>query len=277
MLLFPPAKINLGLHVTAKRPDGFHRIETLLCPVTLHDILEIVPSAHFSLRLSGLPLAGAEETNLCVKACRLLQAAFDLPPVTICLHKTIPPGAGLGGGSSDAAATLQGLNRLFSLQLSGEQLHRYAAQLGSDCAFFLHRQPMLAAGRGELLTTFPMPQLQPCFIAIIKPPVSVNTAEAYAGITPRHPAQPLASLLAQPPEHWKNTLTNDFEAPAFARFPALAQIKRQLYEAGATYAAMSGSGSALFGLFPDEASARRMEKQPQQREHLYICRLTSQC
>ncbi|MDR3133351.1 MAG: 4-(cytidine 5'-diphospho)-2-C-methyl-D-erythritol kinase [Prevotellaceae bacterium] len=250
MLYFPPAKVNIGLHVTAKRPDGFHEIETLFYPVTsLYDVLEVAPAERFSIRLSGLPVEGAPETNLCVKAYRLLQADFDLPPVTIYLHKVIPPGAGLGGGSSDATATLLALNELFFLQLSYGQLFHYAMQLGSDCAFFLHRQPMLATGRGEVLTTLSGLDLQPYSVVIETPPVFISTAEAYAGITPRLPAQPLASLLAQPVEQWKENVVNDFEAPVFARHPVLAQIKQRLYDAGAVYAAMSGSGSALFGLF----------------------------
>jgi 4-diphosphocytidyl-2-C-methyl-D-erythritol kinase len=256
MLSFPCAKINIGLHVTAKRSDGFHNIETLFYPVALHDVLEIVPADVFSLHLSGVPVEGAEETNLCCKACRLLQAAFDLPPAAIYLHKVIPPGAGLGGGSSDATATLQALNVLFALQLSGEQLHRYAVQLGSDCAFFLHRRPLLAAGRGEVFTEMPLPQLRHYFIVIVKPPVFVSTAEAYAGVTPRPPAQPLAALLAQPVEQWKDTVVNDFEPSVFAKFPLLARLKQQFYAAGATYAAMSGSGSAIFGLFSTEAAAK---------------------
>ncbi|MDR2802096.1 MAG: 4-(cytidine 5'-diphospho)-2-C-methyl-D-erythritol kinase [Prevotellaceae bacterium] len=254
MLSFPIAKINIGLHVIAKRPDGFHDIETLFYPVELlHDVLEIVPAGRFSIRLSGLPVAGAPESNLCVKAYRLLQADFDLPPVAIHLHKTIPSGAGLGGGSSDATAALQILNELFSLQLSAGQLLRYAVQLGSDCAFFLHRQPMLATGRGEILTALPALDLQPYRIVIETPPVFVGTAEAYAGVTPHPPAQPLASLLAQPVEQWKGTVVNDFEASVFARFPVLAQIKQRLYDDGAAYAAMSGSGSALFALFPEHS------------------------
>ncbi|MDR2358513.1 MAG: 4-(cytidine 5'-diphospho)-2-C-methyl-D-erythritol kinase [Prevotellaceae bacterium] len=250
MLLFPSAKINIGLHVTAKRPDGFHEIETLFYPVaSLHDVLEVTPSDRLAIRLSGLPVAGAPEDNLCMKAYRLLQARFDLPPVAIYLHKAIPPGAGLGGGSSDATATLLALNELFSLQLSAGQLFHYAVQLGSDCAFFLHREPMLATGRGEVLTPLPSLHLQPFRIVIETPPVFSSTAEAYAGITPRTPSLPLASLLAQPAGQWKGTVVNDFEASVFARFPLLAQIKQRLYDDGAIYAAMSGSGSAIFGLF----------------------------
>ncbi|MDR3350981.1 MAG: 4-(cytidine 5'-diphospho)-2-C-methyl-D-erythritol kinase [Prevotellaceae bacterium] len=253
-LVFPPAKINIGLHVTAKRPDGFHQIETLFYPVaSLHDVLEVAPAGRFTIRLSGLPVAGAPEDNLCVKAYRLLQADFDLPPVAVYLHKVIPPGAGLGGGSSDATAMLQALNELFSLQLSAGQLHRYAVQSGSDCAFFLHRQPMLATGRGDILTPLPALPLQPYRVVIETPPVFISTAEAYAGITPRQPAQSLASLLAQPVEQWKDIIVNDFEPSVFARYPELAQIKQRLYDAGAVYAAMSGSGSALFGLFRNQS------------------------
>jgi 4-diphosphocytidyl-2-C-methyl-D-erythritol kinase len=261
MLFFPPAKINIGLHVTAKRPDGFHSIETLFYPVALHDVLEIVPARAFSLHLSGYPVEGAADTNLCVKACRLLQATADLPPVAVYLHKAIPPGAGLGGGSSDATAMLQLLNSHFALRLSDEQMYRYALQLGSDCAFFLHCRPLLATGRGEVFSEPPALDVHRYFIVIVKPPVFVSTAEAYAGVTPHAPAQPLASLLAQPVEQWKDTTGNDFEASVFARFPLLAHVKQQFYAAGATYAAMSGSGSAIFGLFAGEAAARRAAAQ----------------
>lgn len=250
MLLFPSAKINIGLHVTAKRPDGFHEIETLFYPVvSLHDVLEVVPASRLAIRLSGLPMAGAPEDNLCMKAYRLLQADFDLPPVTVYLHKAIPPGAGLGGGSSDATATLQALNELFALKLSAGQLFHYAVQLGSDCAFFLHREPMLASGRGEVLIPLPSLHLPPFRVVIETPPLFSSTAEAYADIKPRTPSLPLPALLAQPVELWKNTVVNDFEATVFARFPVLAQIKQRLYDQGAAYAAMSGSGSAIFGLF----------------------------
>ncbi|MDR1681212.1 MAG: 4-(cytidine 5'-diphospho)-2-C-methyl-D-erythritol kinase [Prevotellaceae bacterium] len=249
MICFPPAKINIGLSVKSRREDGFHEIETLLCPVALCDVLEITASEAFSFHLSGLPVEGDVESNLCVKAYRLLQATFDLPPLAVYLHKVIPAGAGLGGGSSDATAMLQLLNEFFALGLSPAQLWQYAVQLGSDCAFFLHNRPMLATGRGEILTDFPVPQLSDYRIVLLFAPVSVSTAAAYGAVTAQLPAHPLTDLLAQPVETWKDCLVNDFEQSVFAQYPILASLKEQLYDAGAVYAAMSGSGSALFGLF----------------------------
>ena len=259
MLCFPPAKINIGLYVKARRPDGFHEIETLFCPVALCDILEVVVAKTFAFRLSGLPVDGSPDDNLCVKACRLLQADFYLPPVAVYLHKVIPTGAGLGGGSSDATAMLKLLNALFSLRLSTEQLRRYAVRIGSDCAFFLHDRPMLAAGRGEILRELALPRLRRRFIVLLKPPASISTAAAYAAVTPRQPSSPapppLERLLQQPLDAWKDSVVNDFEPAVFARHPSLLALKQRLYQAGALYASMSGSGSALFGLFPDDVAA----------------------
>ncbi len=254
VVLFPNAKINIGLHVTAKRPDGFHAIETLFYPVSLHDVLEIVPAGKFTVALSGLAVAGAVDDNLCVKAYRLLQKDFGLPPVGIYLHKAIPSGAGLGGGSSDAAHTLTLLNTLFRLNLSTQQLAGYASLLGSDCPFFIYNKPMYATGRGEQLTAANI-DLQTYHIVLLKPPVFISTAEAYAGVRPKQPAKPLCDLLQYPIREWEKTIANDFEQSVFEKFPALAQSKQQLYAAGAVYAAMSGSGSAIFGLFESEATA----------------------
>jgi len=252
----------------AKRPDGFHSINTLFYPIGLHDVLEIVRADTFSITLFGVPVAGNPNDNLCVKAYRLLQTAFDLPTVAIYLYKAIPSGAGLGGGSSDATHTLLLLDKLFQLNLPVVQLETYAAQLGSDCAFFVHSQPMLADGRGEVLTAAPGLALQNYFIVVAVPPVHVSTSEAYAGITPKQPAAPLAQLLVLPVSEWKNCIINDFELSVFAKYPLLAQLKQQFYHAGATYAAMSGSGSAIYGLFADEAVARHAA---QQLPHVVFC------
>ncbi|MDR0728785.1 MAG: 4-(cytidine 5'-diphospho)-2-C-methyl-D-erythritol kinase [Prevotellaceae bacterium] len=260
MICFPPAKINIGLHIKARRPDGFHDIETLFCPVALCDVLEITAAEVFSIQLSGLPVEGNANSNLCVKAYRLLQSAFDLPPVAVYLHKAIPAGAGLGGGSSDATAMLQLLCDFFALPLATEQIRQYAVQLGSDCAFFLHRRPMLATGRGDILTAFPVPHLNDYFIILLSPPVAISTATAYAAVTPQQPAHPLSDLLMQPVEMWKDSIVNDFEQSIFLQYPVLSSLKQQLYAAGAVYAAMSGSGSALFGLFPDANAAARAAK-----------------
>jgi len=246
MLLYPNAKINLGLHVVRKRPDGYHDIETLFYPVTdLCDVLEIVHADRFEMHVYHAEVAGE---NLCEKAWRLLAQRFDIPPVAIHLYKKIPMGAGLGGGSADAAFTLVGLNQLCGLNLPKEELAGLAAQLGSDCAFFVYNRPMLARGRGEILSPVDF-SLDGHEIRIFPQPVFVSTKEAYAGIMPRQPERSIESVLKLPVEQWKGLLVNDFETTVFARHPSLAAAKQALYDDGALYAAMSGSGSALFAIY----------------------------
>jgi len=251
MLCFPHAKINLGLYVTGKRTDGFHTIQTLLYPLPYYDILEIVTSDKPAIYLSGKTIDGSTDTNLCWKAYRLLQNDYDLPPAAIYLHKLIPTGAGLGGGSSDAAHTLLTLNHLFELNLSKEQLLFYAAQLGSDCAFFTQTQPMLAEGRGELLQPVDI-SLAGYYLLLVLPNVHISTAEAYAGISPKTPQYALEETINLSVTEWRHQLSNDFEKHIFKKHPLLADIKTTLYNKGAVYAAMSGSGSTIFGLFNDE-------------------------
>ena len=244
MLLYPNAKINLGLHVVRKRTDGYHDIETLFYPVPeVCDVLELVHADAFRMQVYHADIAGE---NLCEKAWKLLHARFGIPPVEIHLYKKIPMGAGLGGGSSDAAFTLAGLSALFGLNLSKDDLAALAAQLGSDCAFFIYNRPMLARGRGEILTPFEVPQMEGRTVRIFPQPVFVSTREAYAGITPKAQEHSLESVLKRPVEAWKDLLVNDFETTVFARHPELAAAKQALYDHGARYAAMSGSGSALF-------------------------------
>jgi 4-diphosphocytidyl-2-C-methyl-D-erythritol kinase len=251
MLCFPYAKINLGLYVTGKRPDGFHTIQTLFYPLPYHDILEIVPSDKPAIYLSGKTIEGPTDNNLCWKAYRLLQNDYGLPPVNIYLHKLIPTGAGLGGGSSDAAHTLLSLNRLFELNLSNGQLLTYAAQLGSDCAFFTQTSPMFAEGRGELLHPAKV-SLAGYYLLLVFPNVHISTAEAYAGICPKTPQYALEKTISLPVTEWRHQLNNDFEEHIFIQYPLLGDIKTALYNKGAVYAAMSGSGSTIFGLFTDE-------------------------
>jgi 4-diphosphocytidyl-2-C-methyl-D-erythritol kinase len=251
MIRFAPCKINLGLHVTEKRPDGYHHIETCFVPVPWFDVIEAIPASAFGFTASGLPVPGAADDNLCVRAYRLLQKDFSLPPAALHLHKTVPMGAGLGGGSSNGAGMLCLLNDLFALGLTDENLRHYAAQLGSDCPFFIGGRPMLGTGRGEVLTPVALP-LAGCGLAVVKPDVHVSTAEAYAGITPRKPVLPLAEVLNMPVARWREALVNDFEATVAGRFPVIGRIKNELYDMGAFYAALSGSGSAVFGLFDRE-------------------------
>ncbi|HYF68168.1 MAG TPA: 4-(cytidine 5'-diphospho)-2-C-methyl-D-erythritol kinase [Ohtaekwangia sp.] len=249
MLAFPPCKLNLGLHVTHKRMDGYHDIETCFYPVPFTDVLEVVVSDQFAFSSTGVVVPGPVENNLCVKAFELLKHDHDLAPVQIHLHKIIPTGAGLGGGSSDAAYTLRLLNQVFDLNLSLDQLMQYAAKLGSDCAFFIGDKPMIGKGRGELLHDINL-SLKGKYVVLIKPDLEVSTAAAYAGITPDTPAMPIAEILTQHPmSHWKEMLVNDFEVSVFQKFPILKHIKESLYDAGAVYACMSGSGSTVFGIF----------------------------
>lgn len=250
MISFPNAKINLGLHVTERRPDGYHNLETLFYPVTLSDILEVIPGSCFSFEASGLALDAEPDRNLVVRAYNLLKHAYGLPPVNIWLHKVIPFGAGLGGGSSDAAFMLKMLNELFSIGLTSMQLKELAAKIGADCPFFIENIPSLATGTGNELQPVNI-YLEDYKIVIVKPPYGVNTALAYRSIVPGRPASALSGIVSLAPEMWKDLLINDFEKPVFLMFPELAEIKKKLYEMGAVYVSMSGSGSAIFGLFSD--------------------------
>ncbi len=248
MLVFPNCKINLGLHVTRKRTDGYHDILTAFYPLPLTDCLEIVAAEETGFSAYGIPIPGDAANNLCLKAYQLLSDDFGLPPVAIHLLKNIPTGAGLGGGSADAAFTLKVLNEMFHLGLNAAQLSSYALQLGSDCPFFLENRPCIATGRGELLSPTNI-YLNDYHILLVKPDIHIPTALAYAGIKPSPAAADLAEILSGPPHTWKGNLCNDFEAVVFGAHPRIREIKAQLYEAGAAYAAMSGSGSAVYGIF----------------------------
>lgn len=253
MVVFPNAKINLGLYVVEKRTDGFHNLETVFYPVPWNDVLEIVPATgdQTTLTSSGLTVDAAPEKNLVMRAYKLLENEYHLPHIDIYLHKVIPFGAGLGGGSADAAAMLVMLNNHFELNISIEKLVEYAAILGSDCPFFVYNRPMLASGRGEELTPINV-TLSGYTIVLVKPTFGISTPEAFSGITPKQPAIPLVEAIKQPIEQWKDTLLNDFEPHLFEKHPQLASIKQQLYDGGAAYAAMSGSGSTLFGIFRED-------------------------
>jgi 4-diphosphocytidyl-2-C-methyl-D-erythritol kinase len=251
MIAFPNAKINLGLQVTGRRPDGYHNLETFFYPVPLSDMLEVVPGNSFHFRATGLVLDAVPDKNLVVRAYDLLRKEFDLPPVQIHLHKVIPFGAGLGGGSADAAFMLKMINEMFSLGLTPEALKSYAAGIGADCPFFIDNLPAFASGTGNILTPSGI-NLDDYHLVIVKPPYGVSTAEAYRSITPRKPAVPLTEILARPADEWKELLVNDFEEPVFSLYPGIRELKERLYRSGAVYASMSGSGSAVFGLFRDK-------------------------
>ncbi len=252
MLTFPNAKINLGLNITEKCPNGYHNLETVFYPVSIEDALEVcLPGGErhgYSLRQYGLETGGDIESNLVVKAYRLLDADFGLPAVDVCLFKRIPAGAGLGGGSSDAASMLLLLNSECGLDLTTGQLEKYAARLGADCAFFIRNRPAYAEGVGEILSPVGL-SLEGYGIMLVKPDISVSTREAFAQVRPCRPQHSLKEIIRLPPEEWKGYMANDFEPSIFSRFPAIGHIKQQLYHCGAVYASMSGSGSSVFGLF----------------------------
>lgn len=260
MLTFPIAKINLGLNIVERRPDGYHNLETVFYPVPLCDALEVqvmdeaFPSPFdCDLKVTGVPVEGDERRNLVVKAYELLARDFKLPRVHIHLHKAIPTQAGMGGGSSDCAYMLSALNQLAGLGLSEQQLIDYAARLGADCSFFILSRPAYAEGIGERLQPIDL-SLKGWWIAVVKPPVAVSTKEAFALITPRPTIKKCRDIVRQPVETWGAELHNDFEASVFAQYPEIGEVKAHLYELGAEYAAMSGSGSSVFGLFCSEPS-----------------------
>ncbi len=263
MICFPNCKINLGLFVTAKRADGYHDLETVFFPVSdntsvaepyqsiLHDVLEVVPAATTSqMHLSGLPVQGETNNNLVWKAYQLLNDTYPgkIPPVDIYLHKVIPMGAGLGGGSANGAWMLRLLNDMFSLQCPQEQLAAFALQLGSDCPFFIYNTPQFAAGRGEKMSSVTL-SLDNYEIRVICPGIHVSTRDAFSMITPRPAPFDLRTIADLPVSEWKHHISNDFEQTVFPIHPQLAEIKNKLYDDGALYASMSGTGSAVYGIF----------------------------
>jgi 4-diphosphocytidyl-2-C-methyl-D-erythritol kinase len=255
MLTFPNCKINIGLFVTRRRDDGYHELETVFYPYTpLHDALEAVPSAAGQPRLhiSGSAVAGAMEDNLVWKAWELLARSYPdrVRALDIYLLKKIPMGAGLGGGSADAAFTLKMLNKYFELQLNEQELAELALQLGSDCPFFIYNSPQYATGRGEVMTPLSL-DLSGYTIQLICPQLHVSTAAAFKAIRPRPASFDLRQLPSVPVAEWREVLRNDFEEPVFEMHPGLARIKEQMYQQGALYASMSGSGSAIYGIFPE--------------------------
>ena len=250
MITFPNAKINIGLYVTSRRPDGYHNLETLFYPIELRDRLEIVPAqgSESSLTVTGIAVDGDPEQNLVMRAYRLLQKEYNVPAVDIYLHKVIPFGAGLGGGSADAAYALVMLRDMFNLPLSDDELAQRASRLGADCPFFIYNRPLIATGIGDCFTSTDF-SLKGLHIVLVKPSIAVSTAEAYAHVTPQNPQTPLADGLSQPIEQWRECVSNDFEKSVFPAHPRIAAIKQRLYDLGAVYASMSGSGSSVFGIF----------------------------
>ena len=251
--IFPIAKINIGLYVTRRREDGYHDLETIFYPIPLHDNLSIsslkMSDAPYQLQTAGHKIEGNSEDNLIVKVYKQLAEEFDLPPLDIYLYKRIPMGAGLGGGSSDAAAMIKLLNETFDLGLSTEDMERRVARLGADCAFFVQGKPTFATGIGDILTPIEL-SLSGMHLVLVKPDIFVSTKEAYGGIVPATPEHDLLEAIKAPITEWRHTVSNDFEKNVFRLHPEIAAIKQTLYDMGAVYASMSGSGSTVFGLFP---------------------------
>jgi len=248
MISFPNAKINLGLRIVEKRQDGYHNIETCFYPIPLRDALEIVPATDFSFTQTGLSLDSAPDYNLVMKALNLFREKYDVPTLSVYLKKAIPFGAGLGGGSADAAFMLKLLNVYTSRNLSEAELEKMAVEIGADCPFFIRNTPVIASGIGNIFDSIAL-SLQGYLLCIIKPDLTVSTQEAYDSIIPAKPSVSLREILQRPVREWKEILTNDFEPYIFQKHPIIAEIKSYFYAHKAVYAAMSGSGSAVFGLF----------------------------
>ncbi len=276
MITFPNAKINLGLNIVERRSDGYHNIETILYPIPLCDALEIVPSPDGATRLQcyGRPVDCAPDSNLVMRACKMMQRRYDLPPVHIHLYKRIPHGAGLGGGSSDAAHTMLMMSKMFNLKVYSLDLAIAAAALGTDCPFFIYNSPMLAHDRGTLFCSHDKVTIGGMNLLVVKPPVSVSTAEAYSRVTPSRPLKPVEVITSWPVEMWDGQLVNDFEPTVFAQHPELWTIKLRLLELGAVYAAMSGSGSAIFGIFkPDDGVVARAADAMKEHGEVFVMKL----
>jgi 4-diphosphocytidyl-2-C-methyl-D-erythritol kinase len=255
MIVFPIAKINLGLHITAKRSDGYHNIESIFYPVLLCDALELVVADKQEgvdyLACTGINTGSDPESNLVTKAARKLRERYFFPYLNIHLHKTIPIGAGLGGGSSDSACLLRAINRIFHLDIPKEELKEISLEIGSDCPFFIDGVPAMATGRGEKLTHV-NPVLSGYYLTLLNPGVAISTKEAYQNCSPRKPDSPLEQLISRPVTKWKELIKNDFEDFAFSKHPVIAEIKESLYRAGALFSLMSGSGSSVYGIFREK-------------------------
>ncbi len=267
MLIYPNAKINIGLNVIERRPDGYHNIETVFYPIGLSDVLEIEPSetcTDYSFSSAGITIDGDPEDNLIVKAYWLLCSEYQFPPVDISLVKQIPFGAGLGGGSSDAAFTLKAINKLFSLKITPKKLEKLASKLGADCPVFIRNKPVFATGTGNVFTPIEL-SLKGYFMLLVKPDIHVATPEAYSLVKPEKPEMSLVELIKQPIAEWKKTIKNDFEKSVFTKYPVIEDIKLKLYEMGAVYASMSGSGSSVYGIFESVPAENNLF------EHCFVC------
>lgn len=250
MIYFSPAKINIGLFVTSKREDGFHNIESIFYPIPFYDVIEIMPSKKYHFDFSGVPQIEGE--NIIERAYDVIKNDNDIPNCHIHLHKNIPIGAGLGGGSGNGVTALLALNKLFELHISDTKIEEYSLILGSDCPFFIENKPKFVTGRGECLKEIKV-NLEGYFLVIINPQIHIGTKEAYQNITIKNnPVDKLSHSILQPMEHWKNTIKNDFEQYAFSKYPEIELIKNKLYDCGAVFSLMTGSGSTVYGLFKEK-------------------------
>ena len=262
MVVFPKCKINLGLNVIEKRIDGYHNIESVFYPINLCDVLEVIEDKTkketISISISGIEIEGNVEDNLCYKAYHILQKNYDLPGIKLFLHKSIPTGAGLGGGSSDGAMTIVILNQLFNLEMSVIEMDNYALQLGSDCAFFIESEPCFVQGRGEDLLKINN-ILKDLFLVVINPGIHVKTSNAYSNLQPKKAENKIFDIVTKSPiDKWKDMLRNDFEPYVFEFHPAVKTIKEKLYAHGAIYSSMSGSGSSVYGIFEKETDLKNI-------------------
>jgi 4-diphosphocytidyl-2-C-methyl-D-erythritol kinase len=262
-IVFPNAKINIGLHITGKRPDGYHNLETVFYPVQWHDFLELEFAIKTELVNYGHRIDGNPDNNLVLKAYHLLAGEYEMPAIRFHLLKAIPTGAGLGGGSADAAFTLRALNEVYDLKLNTGQLENYATQLGSDCTFFIKNKPVFATGRGNVFENVEL-NLSNYHILIVYPGIHVSTADAYRKVIIKKPVESLKTMLHLPVNEWKDKIINAFEKSVFEMYPEIAVLKNGMYNAGAMYASMSGSGSAVYGIFrhlPEQAVINTLLKQ----------------
>lgn len=262
MILFPNAKINIGLNITERRPDGYHNLETIFYPINLKDALEVVAGDKLNFTSSGLGIPGRVEDNLCVKGYHMLKKDFDLPPVNIHLHKNIPIGAGLGGGSADAAFFIRLMNEEFKLGLSIDEMTGYARRLGADCAFFIENKPVYAFEKGDEFEPVKL-DLSAYKIVLVMPDIHISTSEAFGGIKPAPVKDSLLELITEPITEWKRHIKNDFEISIFKNHAEIRGVKAALYQAGAIYASMSGSGASVFGIFSEMPDVKYLESSNQ--------------
>ena len=262
MIAFPNAKINIGLNVTRKREDGYHDLETIFYPLLIRDAVEIIEADELQFSSTGIVIPGNADENICLKAYSLLKRDYDLPPLHIHLHKNIPIGAGLGGGSADAAFLIKLLNDKFNLGLSIADMENFARRIGADCAFFISNKPVYAFGKGDVFEDIDL-DLSAYYKVLVMPPVHVSTQDAYAGIKPKLAQTSLKELVSLPIENWKDSVKNDFEDSVFVKYPVISDLKKALYDHGAAYASMSGSGASVYGLFKNPIALGELEKENQ--------------